>query len=202
MTLDTNQPIIVLLNPLTWSICQWHQLDALFTTFMRQAISSRLAAWNILYRQNGGQLELDGMSDEKPIHLDGISREAFELFLNLTFRSQLAAAEEPIILMHCRLHTTSIPMKAGDHNSDDQKMGAVGQCVMRSVLNDTPSNILVIVGIHSNAYSSILKWDNKHTTSEIVQTHLGKPLWTAMKAASLAAREDETMETTINGGIP
>ncbi|KAG2062894.1 hypothetical protein BDR04DRAFT_1164505 [Suillus decipiens] len=106
------------------------------------------------------------------------------------------------------LHTTSLPMKAGDHSSDDQKMGAVGQWVMRSVLNDTPSNIFVIVDTHSNAYSSILQHtsgttsSNKHTTSEIVQTHLGKPLLTAMKAASLAAREDETLETTINGGTP
>ncbi|KIK32244.1 hypothetical protein CY34DRAFT_101927, partial [Suillus luteus UH-Slu-Lm8-n1] len=35
--------------------------------------------------QNSGQMELDGMSDDKPIHLEGISRDAFELFLELTF---------------------------------------------------------------------------------------------------------------------
>jgi hypothetical protein len=102
----------------------------------------------------------------------------------------------------------SLPMKAGCHNSDVQKMGAVGQWVMRSVINDTPSNIFVIMDTNSNAYSSIsqhtsgMTRPNKHTTSEIVQTHLGKPFLTAMKAASLAAREDETMETTINGGTP
>ncbi|KAG2738471.1 hypothetical protein P692DRAFT_20882620 [Suillus brevipes Sb2] len=35
--------------------------------------------------QNSGQMELDGMSDDKPIHLEGISWDAFELFLELTF---------------------------------------------------------------------------------------------------------------------
>ncbi|KAG2125424.1 uncharacterized protein EDB93DRAFT_1110171 [Suillus bovinus] len=31
---------------------------------------------------------------------------------------------------------------------------------------------------------------------------MGNPLMTAMKAASLSAREDETVETTVNGGTP
>jgi hypothetical protein len=99
-------------------------------------------------------------------------------------------------------------MKAGDHNFDVQKMGAVGQWVMRSVLNDTPSNIFVIMDTHSDVYPNILQHTNgttrpnKHTASEIIQTYLGKPLMTAMKAASMAAREDETVETTINGGTP
>ncbi|KAG1824581.1 uncharacterized protein BJ212DRAFT_1295719 [Suillus subaureus] len=35
--------------------------------------------------QNSGQMELDSMSDDKPIHLKGISQDAFELFLELTF---------------------------------------------------------------------------------------------------------------------
>ncbi|KAG1738584.1 hypothetical protein EDD22DRAFT_852048 [Suillus occidentalis] len=35
--------------------------------------------------QNSGQMELDGMSNDKPIHLEGISWDAFELFLELTF---------------------------------------------------------------------------------------------------------------------
>ncbi|KAG2336725.1 hypothetical protein BDR05DRAFT_1005609 [Suillus weaverae] len=106
------------------------------------------------------------------------------------------------------LHTLTLPMKAGDHKIDVQKMGTVGQWVMRSVLNDTPSNIFVIMDTHSDEYTSILQHTSgttgpdKHTASEIIQTYLGKPLMTAMKAASLAAREDETVETTINGGTP
>lgn len=32
-----------------------------------------------------GQIELDGMSDDRPIRLDGLSRETFELFLEHTF---------------------------------------------------------------------------------------------------------------------
>jgi len=35
--------------------------------------------------ENSGHEELDGRSDEKPICLDGISREMFELFLEHTF---------------------------------------------------------------------------------------------------------------------
>jgi hypothetical protein len=35
--------------------------------------------------QNSSQMELDGMSDDKPIHLEGIFWNAFELFLELTF---------------------------------------------------------------------------------------------------------------------
>ncbi|KAG1830107.1 hypothetical protein EV424DRAFT_1315804 [Suillus variegatus] len=36
--------------------------------------------------ENSRQPEVDGMCDEKPIHLNGISRETFELFLEFTFR--------------------------------------------------------------------------------------------------------------------
>ncbi|KAG1858777.1 hypothetical protein DFJ58DRAFT_840362 [Suillus subalutaceus] len=32
-----------------------------------------------------GQIELDGMSDDRPIHLNGLSRDAFKLFLEHTF---------------------------------------------------------------------------------------------------------------------
>ncbi|KAG1742890.1 hypothetical protein EDB19DRAFT_1633654 [Suillus lakei] len=35
--------------------------------------------------QNAGQPELDGISDDRPIYLDGLSREMFELFLEHTF---------------------------------------------------------------------------------------------------------------------
>ncbi|KAG1857218.1 hypothetical protein C8R48DRAFT_804605 [Suillus tomentosus] len=35
--------------------------------------------------ENSRQPEVDGMCDEKPIHLNGISRETFELFLEFTF---------------------------------------------------------------------------------------------------------------------
>jgi hypothetical protein len=35
--------------------------------------------------QSSSQIELDSMSDDKPIHLEGISWDAFELFLELTF---------------------------------------------------------------------------------------------------------------------
>lgn len=35
--------------------------------------------------QHSGQKELDGMSDDRPIHLEGISREGLELFLEHTF---------------------------------------------------------------------------------------------------------------------
>ena len=93
-------------------------------------------------------------------------------------------------------------MHAGERNSDIQRMGAVGQWVMRSVLNDTPSNIFVIMNTNSDKYTSGITRPNNHTTSEIIHTHLGKPLMTAMKAASLAAREDDTVEKTINGGTP
>jgi hypothetical protein len=99
-------------------------------------------------------------------------------------------------------------MHTGEHNSDIQKMGAVGQWVMRSVLNDTPSNIFVMMNTNSDKYSSAFQHTsgitrpNNHTTSEIIHTRLGKPLMTAMKAASLAAREDNTVEKTINGGTP
>ena len=35
--------------------------------------------------KTAGHEELDGTSDEKPIHLDGISHEMFELFLEHSF---------------------------------------------------------------------------------------------------------------------
>jgi hypothetical protein len=101
----------------------------------------------------------------------------------------------------------TVSMKAGDHSFDVRKMGTVGQWVMKSVLNDTPSNMFVIMD-RSDEYTNILQHadgttaPNAHTASEIIQTYLGKPLMTAMKAASFAAREDQTIETTINGGTP
>ena len=35
--------------------------------------------------ETAGLEEIDGKSDERPIHLDGITREMFELFLEHTF---------------------------------------------------------------------------------------------------------------------
>ncbi|KAG2088633.1 hypothetical protein BD769DRAFT_1680265 [Suillus cothurnatus] len=42
--------------------------------------------------QSSSQIELDSMSDDKPIHLEGISWDAFELFLELTFGRMRASS--------------------------------------------------------------------------------------------------------------
>jgi hypothetical protein len=64
--------------------------------------------------QSSSQIELDSMSDDKPIHLEGISWDAFELFLELTFGRYVDA----LVLLFSHLIICA-RMHAGSYTLDE-----------------------------------------------------------------------------------
>ncbi|KAG2338170.1 hypothetical protein BDR05DRAFT_1004413 [Suillus weaverae] len=85
------------------------------------------------------------------------------------------------------LTTATLSMKAGAHLKESHWLAFPSQFITTSILESIPSNTFVIMDTHSNEYT------------EIIEAYLGKQFIKAMKMASLHARNDESLETTIKG---
>jgi hypothetical protein len=99
-------------------------------------------------------------------------------------------------------------MKAGAHTSQSRWLETPSNFITTSILQNVPSNTIVIMDTHSDEYTGMLQHTGgpaggtNTTAAEIIEAYLGKPFLRAMKMAASHARDDKSVETTIKGGTP
>ncbi|KAG2066113.1 hypothetical protein BDR04DRAFT_106930 [Suillus decipiens] len=96
------------------------QVENILYRLCKSILSTYSNVFCDMFAAQDGQIELDGMSDDRPIHLNGLSQDAFELFLEHTFgrvRTGPHTTDELLKFLHfcdmyqCR-HTREFVMHA------------------------------------------------------------------------------------------
>ncbi|KAG1764977.1 hypothetical protein EV702DRAFT_1204791 [Suillus placidus] len=135
------------------------------------------------------------------ITLDSMKDHYLKLLINLDLVTQYKHSS-------ANLTTATLSMKAGAHLKESRRLAFPSQFITTSILESIPSNTFVIMDTHSDEYTGMLQHTGgasggtNTTAAEIIEAYLGKQFIKAMKMASLHARNDESLETTIKGNAP
>ncbi|KAG2352390.1 hypothetical protein BDR07DRAFT_1384333 [Suillus spraguei] len=133
--------------------------------------------------------------------LDSMKDHYLKLLINLDLVTQYKQSS-------ANLTTVTLAMKAGAHTSQSRWLETPSNFITTSILQNVPSNTIVIMDTHSDEYTGMLQHTGgpaggtNTTAAEIIEAYLGKPFLRAMKMAASHARDDKSVETTIKGGTP
>jgi hypothetical protein len=96
-------------------------------------------------------------------------------------------------------------MRGAAHLSESKKLAPGVEFIQRNIHAGFPPNVFVVIDTHSDEFTGMLQHTGGHSggtstsIKEIMTAYLGQEFRSAMQAASVAARSDESIRKTVNG---